>query len=129
MDPSFFSKSIDARNGDDIVESIVINNETELMLAKQHSLMWSEDKYLAIAPGMKQQPLNLIFDEFAEELSFPGIYLGEPRIFIINNVTPYMMATSELRRQDRRGVKPEHVLYMAMKIMRIRLVKSMHMSF
>ena len=28
-------------------------NAHKLLLAKQHMLMWSEDKYLALAPGMK----------------------------------------------------------------------------
>lgn len=98
----------------------------DLLLAKQHTLMWSEEKYLELAPGMNKRPLSLLHDEYAEELSFPSIYLGEPRVFTIQNVTPYMMANSEIRRTDRRGVKPEHVLYMAMKVMRFRLTDSMY---
>jgi hypothetical protein len=39
------------------------------------------------------------------------------------------MAMSEIRRRDRRGVKPEHVLYMAMKIMRMRLVDGLRITF
>ena len=35
------------------------------------------------------------------------------------NLTWFMHATSEIRRKDRRGVTPEHILYMAMKIMRL----------
>ena len=101
----------------------------EMLLAKQHTLMWSEEEYLEIAPGMNKKPLNLIYDEYAEELSFPSIYLGEPRKFSIQNVTPFMMALSEIRRRDHRGVKPEHVLYMAMKIMRLRLTESLYVTF
>ncbi|GFW94966.1 hypothetical protein TNCV_1464641 [Trichonephila clavipes] len=33
------------------------------------------------------------------------------------------MATSEIRRTDRRGATPDHVLYMAMKMLRIRVVE------
>lgn len=73
-------------------------------------------------------PKSLLFDEHAEELSFPQIYLGQFREFK-NAVTPFMMATSELRRSDRRGVTPQHLLYMAMKIMRIRIRDSLHIAF
>jgi len=34
-----------------------------------------------------------------------------------------MMAMIEIKRKDRRGMKPEHVLYMAMKMMCIRLTE------
>lgn len=67
---------------------------------------------------MNQKPLSLLFNEHAKKLSFPSIYLGKRRVFKINNVTPFLMAMSEIRIRDRRGVKSEHVLYMAMKIMR-----------
>ena len=36
-------------------------------------------------------------------------------------VTPFMMASSELQLKDRRGVDPYHLLYMAVKIMRLRV--------
>lgn len=45
------------------------------------------------------------------------------------SVTPFMMATSELRRSDRRGVTPQHLLYMAMKIMRLRIKQSLSIAF
>ncbi|GFT66193.1 helitron_like_N domain-containing protein [Trichonephila clavipes] len=65
-----------------------------------------------------------MYDVHGEELSFPQIYYGVPRQFDLNvRVTPYMMATSEIRRTDRRGATPDHVLYMAMKILRIRVVE------
>ena len=104
-------------------------NAHKLLLAKQHMLMWSEDKYLALAPGMKERPISLAYDEYAEEMSFPRIYLGEPRKFKIDKVTPYYMAKSEIRRRDRRGAKPEHVLYMAMKVVRWRLKEGLCLMF
>jgi hypothetical protein len=46
------------------------------------------------------------------------MYLGQARTFKTNvKVTPFMIATSEIRRKDRRGVTPQHILYMAMKIL------------
>jgi len=75
-------------------------------------------------------PKSLLFDEYAEELSFPQIYLGQFREFRRGlSVTPFMMATSELRRSDRRGVTPQHLLYMAMKIMRIRIMDPLSIAF
>ncbi|GFR18079.1 serine--tRNA ligase [Trichonephila clavata] len=44
-------------------------------------------------------------------------------------VTPFMMATSELRRVGRRGVTPQHLLYMAMEIMRFRVRDSLTVAF
>ena len=49
----------------------------------------------------------LLFDENAEEISFPSIYLGQFRNFREDvKVTPFMMASSELRRSDCRAVTP-----------------------
>ncbi|GBP71338.1 hypothetical protein EVAR_57722_1 [Eumeta japonica] len=102
----------------------------ESLLAQQQTLMWNEDLYLRIGPGENNLPLSLLFDEYAEELSFPSIYLGQFRQFRKGvTVTPFMMATSELRRSDRRGVTPQHLLYLAMKIMRIRLSDSFTIAF
>lgn len=67
---------------------------------------------------------------YAEELSFPAIYYGIGRQFNLDvRVTPFMIATSEIRRSDRRGVTPEHILYMAMKIMRLRVVQGIYSMF
>ncbi|GFX33850.1 ATP-dependent DNA helicase [Trichonephila clavipes] len=40
-----------------------------------------------------------------------------------------MIATSEIRRTDRRGATPDHVLYMAMKMLRIRVVEGIYNMF
>jgi len=74
--------------------------------------MWNEDEYLCLAPGQAQLPQSLIFDEHAEELSFPAIYLGEFQNFREGvQVKHFTMASSELRRSYRRGVKLQHLLY------------------
>ncbi|GFV90990.1 ATP-dependent DNA helicase [Trichonephila clavipes] len=93
----------------------------ESLTAQQQTLLWNEEKYLRIVSGEANGPRSLLFDKHAEELSFPVIYLGHFRNFREGvRVTPFMIATSELRRVDRRGVTPQHLFYMAMKIMRLR---------
>lgn len=102
----------------------------EILTAQQQTLLWNEDKYLQLASGEKSVPYSLFFDEHAEELSFPSIYLGEFRKFREGiYATPFRMATSELRRIDRRGVTPHHLLYLAMKILRLRVRDSLTVAF
>lgn len=128
VDESFFSEdSVDDQvTIDAMSENILIE---ESLIAQQYTLLWNDDQYLSIASGEMNVPHNLLFDEHAEELSFPTIYLGQFRNFSKDlNVTPFMMATSELRRSDRRGVTPYHLLYMAMKIMRLRVRDSLNIT-
>lgn len=102
----------------------------ELHIANQQTLLWSEDRYLNLAPGANSIPKSILFDTFAEELSFPTIYLGQLRKFKDDlTVTPFMIATSEIRRKDRRGVRPDHLLYIAMKILRLRVRDSLTVAF
>jgi hypothetical protein len=71
--------------------------ESELLAARQHTLLWNENHCLDIAPGQHSTPMNIIYDKYAQELSFPSIYCGHPRTFSVNtSVTPYMIATSEI---------------------------------
>ncbi|UYV80964.1 hypothetical protein LAZ67_19002292, partial [Cordylochernes scorpioides] len=66
--------------------------ESEVLAARQHTLLWNEEDCLDIAPGHRATPLNIIYDRHAEELSFPAIYFGEPRRFNMkrfNNVLLY----------------------------------------
>ncbi|XP_037868533.2 uncharacterized protein LOC119628351 [Bombyx mori] len=112
---------------DDIAEPIEIEDSLD---AEQHTLLWSEDKYLQIAPGENKRPISLLFDSHAEELSFPAIYYGQFRKFKDDvNCKAYSVATSELRRSDRRGVTPRHLLYLAMKIMRLRVSENISIAF
>lgn len=87
-----------------------------MLHALQHTMLWNEGPCLNIAPGQHQVPESIIFDKYAEELSFPGIYFGVPREIIpsgTNEVRPtaYTMCMSEIRRSDRRGATPQHVLW------------------
>lgn len=112
------------------LETIENSNDVELLIGQQHTLLWNEDKCLEIAPAQNKVPLSIIYDVDAEELSFPEIYLGHPRIFNPEvRVTPFMMATSEIRRCDRRGAKPQHILYVAMKILRLRVSEGLRCTF
>ncbi|GFY51729.1 ATP-dependent DNA helicase [Trichonephila inaurata madagascariensis] len=92
----------------------------ERLTAQRKTLIWGENQYLCLALGENTLPKCILFDEHCEELSFPLIYLGQFRTFKEEiKVTPFMMVTSKLRRTDRRGVTPTHLLYLAMKILRI----------
>jgi hypothetical protein len=47
--------------------------------------------------------MNIIYDKYTNELSFPSIYYGHPHTFSMNNsVTPYMIVTSEISKQEPR---------------------------
>lgn len=130
VDDTFFNNEIQpftADNIDDVSGDIPIE---ESLTAQQQTLMWNEEKYLNIAPGESSIPKSILFDEHAEELAFPTIYLGHFRIFREGvTVTPFMMATSELKRRDRRGVTPQHLLYMAVTIMRLRVRDCLSVAF
>jgi hypothetical protein len=117
---------------DEAIEEVDVNEQpdSELLAARQSTFMWNEDECLTIAPGQHSIPLNVIFDKYAEELSFPHIYYGVGRSFkTVTPPSPYTIATSEIRRSDRRGATPDHILYMAMKIMRLRVADGMKHSF
>ena len=129
IDDSFFNSDfLDTNfNLDEISEDVPI---LESLSAAQHTLMWNDEKYLRIAPGENNVPMSLLFDEHAEKLSFPSIYLEQFRTFKDGlSISPFQMATSKLRRSDRRGVTPHHLLYMGMKIMRIRVRDSLSIAF
>ena len=118
-----------AREGD--VDEIDENEDGRYhMQQQQKTMLWSEDQCLILAPAAGEKPLNLMYDEHAEELSFPSIYFGHGRKFQPGlRVTPFMIATSEIRRADRRGVTPQHILYMAAKLLRYRLALGLRHEF
>ena len=99
IDDSFFNDEyINLIPQSDISEEILIEDS---LTAQQNTLLWNDDKYLRSAPGEKNVPHSLLFDEHAEELSFLTIYLGQFTEFKEGlHVTPFMMASTELRRSD-----------------------------
>ncbi|KAL1417893.1 hypothetical protein MTO96_006034 [Rhipicephalus appendiculatus] len=50
-----------------------------ILTLRQETLIWDDTAYLDISPGENITPQNLLYDEHAEELSFPQIYYGHPR--------------------------------------------------
>lgn len=82
VDESFFGPNVASVNNEDNNEPMIeaisedANSAHELLLAQQQTLMWSEEKYLELAPGMNQKPMNIIFDEYAEELSSTWVNLA-----------------------------------------------------
>lgn len=71
------------------------------LLSYQYTLVWDNENVLAIAPGERNNPLSILFDEHAEEPSFPQIYLLEPRrVDPAAQPIPFTFATSEIRRSD-----------------------------
>ncbi|GFW05119.1 ATP-dependent DNA helicase [Trichonephila clavipes] len=75
----------------------------ESLSSQQQTLKWNEEKYLyETLQEKKRLPHCWLFDEHAEELPFPSIYLAQFRKFRERvNVTPYVNATTEIRRSDR----------------------------
>ncbi|KAH7977043.1 hypothetical protein HPB52_023225 [Rhipicephalus sanguineus] len=96
----------------------------------QHSLVYDEDAVLTIAPGEGKRPVSTLYDTHAEELSFPQVYLGQARC-IVPEASPisFSIASSEIRRNDRRGALPMRLLYMAMKVLCHRISSQMTMKY
>lgn len=42
---------------------------------------------------------------------------------------PSMVASSEIRRRHRRDVKSDHILYMATKVLRLRIIANVNLAF
>ncbi|KAH7948973.1 hypothetical protein HPB49_003657 [Dermacentor silvarum] len=122
---------------EDSVETITqcpeVHNTVDVCVALnalEQSVVWDEELYLGIAPGEHRQPLSILYYERAEELSFPQIYLGEPRpVKAEVHSTPFTYATSEIRRKYRRGVSPHHMLFMAMKVLRFKVSRCLAVTF
>ena len=121
---------VEDRNDDIEIMDVNVVPDSEIISTRQNTLMWDEDKCLTIAPGQHRQPTNVVFDKHAEELSFPQIYYGVDRRFNLpHSPSLYTIATSEIRRKDRRGVTSEHTLHMAARIMRLRVCDGMRHTF
>ncbi|GFU27274.1 ATP-dependent DNA helicase [Trichonephila clavipes] len=80
IEDSFFNlnQSTSQVSQEEISENITIK---ESLTAQQQTLLWNEEKYLRITLGEANVPRSLLFDEHAEELSFPAIYLDHFRNF------------------------------------------------
>ncbi|GBP91974.1 hypothetical protein EVAR_59368_1 [Eumeta japonica] len=129
IDESFFTgnERTSQLNMDEISEHVPVEDN---LVAQQQTLLWNVDYFLSLAPGECNRPVSILMDEHAEELSFPTIYGGQFRKYRDGvTVTPFMQATSELRRTDRRATDPQHLLYIAAKIMRLRVSGCVNVAF
>ncbi|XP_063984843.1 uncharacterized protein LOC135166507 [Diachasmimorpha longicaudata] len=118
-EPFFDDKNFGKTPKTSVTEEIPIAKSS---ISQQQTLLWSVDRDLHEAPSDGNTPHNTFLDDHAEELSFPEIYCGQIRTFHDGfRATPFSIVSSELRRADRRGVTPQHLLYMAMKIMKMRV--------
>ena len=90
IDDSFFSPDyINLIPQSDISDEEILIEDS--LTAQQNTLLWNDNKYLRIAPGEKNVPHSLLFDEHAEELSFPTIYFAQFREFKEElHVTPFI---------------------------------------
>jgi hypothetical protein len=94
-DPTFLNVDNVPKDTSELDEINQHSSDTECLLAQKHTLLWNEDKYFEIPPGQNNKPLSIIYDEHAQELSFPSLYLEQARNFKDNmKVTPFMMATT-----------------------------------
>ena len=57
------------QDGDNVISKQIPIDES--LIAQQQTIMWNDEMYLRIAPGEGNVPISLLFDEHAEELSFP----------------------------------------------------------
>lgn len=85
---------------------------TDIFIVESSIVIFNPDCSYAIAPGENRTPKSLIFNDDAEELSFPQIYYGQKRVFTTKKQpSTYKIAKSKIRRFDRRGASNDHLLY------------------
>ncbi|CAG4972708.1 unnamed protein product [Parnassius apollo] len=112
-------------NIDEVTEDIPIE---ESITAQQHIFLWNDEKYLRTHLG--KTIFLVVYYLMNTRKSFPTIYLGQFRTFKEDiRATSFMMASSELRRTDRRAITPYHLVYTAVKIMRLRIRDSLTVAF
>ncbi|GIY38031.1 ATP-dependent DNA helicase [Caerostris darwini] len=109
-------------DGDDYDDPFVNPAPAETVINKLNTNI---DAGLALVPGQDQMPLSVLFDDLAEELSYPRIYCGDMRRFTRKKPPTYSeIVKSELRRYDRRGATPQKILYSHQKNLHKLLVSS-----
>lgn len=78
-----------------------------MLFPRQHTLLWDKGRcFDNFGPGQKFTLMNIIYDRYTEELSFPAIYYNVRTFNTDVSVTLYTTATSEIRRRDLRGITP-----------------------
>lgn len=102
----------------------------DFSLEETSTIVFDPNNIIAIAPGENITPKSLIFDEDAEELSFPQIFYGQKRWFSnVKQPSTFLIANSEIRRYDRRGATNDHILYVWAKLQREKILSSINVMF
>ncbi|GIY34680.1 hypothetical protein CDAR_603331 [Caerostris darwini] len=92
---------------DDYDDPFVNPAPAEMVINKLNT---SIDAGLALAPGEDQVPLSVLFDDLAEELSYPRIYCGDMCRFTTKKPPIYSkIVKSELRRYDHRDATRQKI--------------------
>lgn len=78
------------------------------------------DESITLAPGENQKPIPLLFDKYAEELSFPTIFCGQMRDLKVKMSYDDIMK-SALRNYKRKCARVDHLFFMYKKLELIRL--------
>ncbi|KAF7987983.1 hypothetical protein HCN44_004799 [Aphidius gifuensis] len=90
---------------------------TDIPIDESSTVIFNPDCSYAIAPEENRTPKSLIFDNDADELSFPQIYYGQKRVSSTKKQpSTYKIANSEIRRFDRRGASNDRLLYVWAKL-------------
>ncbi|GIY00702.1 ATP-dependent DNA helicase [Caerostris darwini] len=96
-------------DGDDYDDPFVNPAPAEAVINKLNTNI---DAGFSLSPGEDQMRLSVLFDDLAEELSYPRIYCGDMRRFTRKEPPTYSeIVKSELRRYDRRGATSQNILY------------------
>lgn len=84
---------------------------------------------IEIAPGEGQIPLGILMDKNCEELAWCTIWCGHPRF---SNPEVKMSfedhINSEIRRRDRRAVRPDHILFLNKKSQSKQLASAVNIA-
>jgi hypothetical protein len=79
IDPIFLNVDNVPEDTYELGEINQLSSNIEWLLAQRHTLLFF--LFLEISPGQNNKPLSIIYDEHAEELSFPNIYVVQARTF------------------------------------------------
>jgi hypothetical protein len=80
IDPTFLTVDNVPQSTCELHEINQHSSDMECLLDQQHTILRNEDKCLEISPGKKKnKPLSIIYNEYAEDLSFSNKYLGQAR--------------------------------------------------
>lgn len=117
---------------DDVTETVdeppaAVTSEEALQMYEE--TMFDSADVVEFAPGEGERPLSLLTDPDCEELAFPTIFFGHKRIRAEHAKLSYAeICKSELRRSDRRAVRPDHLLFVNKKVQLQQLCSNINIA-